>query len=152
MDVQRELERFQEDWSIDFGKKLIYRKPRTILRRFREFLVKPKYPVLALYRFARYHEATEIGIVFPEVVGSDMLPKADSIPTRFVLNEPWVIKPSDLKTLYLGPLTQGSKVLVPAFPKSGFFITIWDIVKILSTIGGAVGFVILLWAWVSSFL
>lgn len=152
MNIQREQERFLDDWTIDFGKKLLYRKSRNFWRVIRDFLVKPKYPVIALYRFARYHEATETGIVFPEIVGSDMLQKIESIPTRFVLNVPWSIPPNDLKTLYLGPLTQGTKVLVPALPRVGFFITIWDIIRIFSTIGGATAFVIMVWAWISSLI
>jgi hypothetical protein len=143
MDAKREEQRFHEDWAIDFGKQLIYRRDRRLFQMLKELILKPRYPVLAFYRFARHHEATSTGIVYPEIVDADMLPKIDQIPTRFVLNEPWRIPERDLKTLYLGPLTQNKTILVPPFPKNGFFATIWDVIRVLATLGGAIGFVLL---------
>ena len=140
MDAKQEERRFHQEWSIDFGKELIYRTPRPFWRKLKELILKPRYPVLALYRFARHHEASVTGIVYPEIVDRDMLPKVPDIPTRFVLNEPWAIPENDLKTLYLGPLTQKTTVLVPTFPPSGFFATTWDVVRVLATLGGAIGF------------
>ena len=143
MDAKREEVRFHENWAIDFGRNIIYRKKRSILRKLKELIVRPRYTVLSLYRFARHHEATSTGIVYPEIVDRDMLPKIDEFPTRFVLNEPWNIPTQDLKTLYLGPLTKNTAILVPSFPKNGFFATIWDVVRILATIGSAAGLILL---------
>lgn len=145
MDIEHEITKFFADWSIDFGKKIIYRNNRTLIKKLRNFIVQPRYPVLSLYRFARHHEATSTGIIYPEIVERDMLPKIAELPTRFVLNDPWNIPASDLKTLYLGPLTQGANILVPAFPKNGFFITAWNMIEILATLSGAIGFIILIW-------
>ena len=144
MEVQNEIDKFHADWALDFGKKLIYRKKRTLLRRLRDRIIRPKYPVLSLYRFARHHEATTEGIVYPEIVNSDMLPKIEGLPTRFVLNEPWKIPVEDMKTLYLGPLTQGNTILVTVFPEKGFFLTIWDLISIMAILGSAIAFILLL--------
>lgn len=149
MDIEHEVARFFADWSIDFSKKLIYRKKQSLIKRLMEFIIRPKYPVLSLYRFARHHESTSTGIVYPEIVDRDMLPKIEELPTRFVLNEPWKIQAHDLKTLYLGPLTQNTAILVPPFPKNGFFTTAWDVFGVLATLGGAIGFILLIWQGIS---
>lgn len=141
MDVQHEHDKFRADWNIDFRKKLIYRKNPSVLRWIKELILRPKYPVWSLYRFARYHEATAQGISHPEIVDRDMLHKIEELPTRFVLNEPWKIPEQDLKTLYLGPLTQGNKILVPVYPKNGFFFILDEIVLFLGAIGGTIAFI-----------
>ena len=84
MDVQQENDKFHADWNIDFVEKLICRKKPSGFRRVKELLFLPKYPVLSLYRFARYHEATVKGITHPEIVYRDRLPKIEELPTSVV--------------------------------------------------------------------
>ena len=51
----------------------------------------------------------------------------------------WSIPKADLTALYIGPLTQGENILVPAFPPRGFFITAWELMKVLAVIGSVLG-------------
>lgn len=138
MDPKQEVGRFREDWDIDFGRKVIFRKDRPWWLNLIYLVSPPKYPVLALYRFARYHEATSAGIVFPRIVDKDDLPKIDEIPTRYEIKEAWSISESDLNTLYIGPLTQGTNILVPAFPPNAIIVTTKELVRGILWAMGAV--------------
>lgn len=142
MNIEAEIARFHAEWDIDFGRKQIHRKPGSIWKSLVELIFPPKYPVIALYRFAKAQEATEAGIVYPEIIDRDRLPQIGAIPMRFVLNAPWEIPQGDLQTLYLGPLTQGNDILVPVFPQKGFFTTIWEILKVFAVLGSAIAFIL----------
>ena len=78
---------------------------------------------------------------YSHIINSDNMTPIEELPTRIELNEEWSISERDLKHLVLGPLTKGKKVLVPAYPSRSFLLSIWQIVVMMATVGGAVGFV-----------
>ncbi|MCH7823138.1 MAG: hypothetical protein IIA07_14095 [Proteobacteria bacterium] len=148
MDIPAEIEQFKKDWEIDFGRRRISRKSVGPVRAFLELILLRQYPVIAFYRFAQEHLATEQGIVFPNFVDRNQGNEVAGVPSWFNLSEQWHIPEGDLKYLFLGPLVQGDRVLVPAYPEHRFMISIWDMVKIFGTIGSAVGFLV----WIVSLL
>ena len=64
------------------------------------------------------------------------------IPTWYELSEHWSIDARDLKYLVMGPLVQGSTVLVSAYPEGGLGATAWEVVGKVSSIGGVIAFVV----------
>lgn len=141
MDESREIERFRKDWEIDFPKKEIRRKARGTIRRLADFFFHRPYPVIALYRFAQYRLASEEGIVFPNFIDRTKGSPVAGVPTWFEISKEWTIPGADLKTLALGPLVKDNAVIVPTLPETGFLLTLWQLVGIISTVGGAVTFV-----------
>lgn len=141
MDIKSETKRFLKDWDIDFGQKIIYRKKASIIQRLLEVLYSPKYPVIALYGFSQFHLATEAGIVYPNFIERIKGNEIADVPSWFEISEEWNIPEKDTKYLYLGPLVKGTEILVSALPKNGFFITIWQLISFISTVGGAITFI-----------
>ena len=146
MDIRAEDEKFRRDWEVDFANLIVQRKNFGFLRRLREKIWKTKYPVISLYRFAREKEATPHAMSYPHIVNSDNMAPIEGIPTRFELNDGWNVPVSDRKHLVFGPLTKGNEILVPALPEKVFLITVWEVVKFLSILGGAIGFIVLLFS------
>jgi hypothetical protein len=140
MNILYEEKRFNKDWEADFFKSEIRRRKFSLIRNLQEFIWPSQYPVLALYRWARGLESQPQNMSYPHIVNSDNLVPIKGIPSRIELNADWTIKSSDLRSLILGPLTKGDKVLVPALPKRMFLITIWRLVEIIATVGGVVTF------------
>lgn len=141
MDESREIERFRKDWAIDFHKKEIRRKARGTIRRLVDFFFSSPYPVIALYRFAQSHLASEEGIVFPNFIERSKGSPIAGVPTWFEMSKDWTIPEVDLKTLVLGPLLKDNVVIVPTLPKKAFLLTLWQLVGMVSTVGGAVTFI-----------
>ncbi len=145
MDESREIERFREDWEIDFPKREIRRKERSIFRRVSDFLLRRRYPVIALYRFAQSELSTAEGIVISNFIERTKGSVAAGIPTWFEISKVWSIPNADLDTLVFGPLVKDNVLVVPALPKKGFLITLWQLVGIISTVGSTVTFIAWLW-------
>ena len=144
MDIDSEIKRYREDWEIDFPNKVIRRKSVNIFRSLINAIRNPKYPVIALYRFAQYHLSTEEGIVWPNFMERGAGNEVAGVPSWYQISEEWSIPQKDINCLVLGPLVKGEDILVSALPKKVFFTSIWEIVKIMATIGGALSFIILL--------
>lgn len=147
MDIESEITRFKNDWEIDFPKNTIRRKSVGIFQSLINALRKPKYPVIALYRFAQFHLSTEDGIVWPNFMDRNAGNEIAGVPSWYQLSEEWSISEKDLKCLFLGPLVKGEEVIVPALPESAFFTSLWEIVKIIATIGGVLGFIVMVVKW-----
>lgn len=142
MDESREIERFRKDWEIDFPKREIRRKIRGTIRRLVDFLFCRPYPVIALYRFAQSHLDSEEGMVFLDFIERTKGSSVAGVPSWFEISKEWTIPTADLKTLVLGPLVKDNVVIVPTLPKKGFLLTMWQLVGIVSTVGGAVTFIV----------
>lgn len=142
MNIKTEDKKFRCDWEVDFANLIVHRKNFGFLRRLREKIWKTKYPVISLYRFARESEATPHAMSYPHIVNSDNLQPIEDIPTRFELNNGWDIPEQDRKHLVFGPLTKADKIIVPALPERIFLISVWEYIKFLSILGGAVFFLI----------
>ena len=123
MDQEREIERFKDDWEINFPNKIIWRTKPGILIRVFEFFFPPKYPVIALYRFAQSHLGSEEGIVFSNFIERGKENEVAGVPSWFELAGDWKIPNEDIQLLRLGPLVRGKEILVPAFPLKEFFFT-----------------------------
>lgn len=150
MDIESEIARFKDDWEINFPEKIIRRKSVGIIRAFLNSLKRPKYPVIALYRFTQFHLGNEEGIVWPNFMERSTGNEIAGVPSWYQISEEWTIPDKDLKCLFLGPLVKGEEVLVPALPEKAFFATLWEIVKIMATIGGALGLITMVAKWFGS--
>lgn len=142
MDVIEKDKIFRRDWTVDFSNRIIRTKDFSFIRRIKETIWKTKYPVLSLYRFAREAEASAEGIAHPVIVNSDNMTLIEGLPTRFELSNEWKIPERDLKYLIYGPLTCGDKLLVPAYPDKLLLIFLWEVIKVISIIGGVVLFIV----------
>lgn len=138
-------EKFARDWIVDFSTYLIKRRHFSWFRRSKEALLKTKYPVISLYRFSREREASWEGMSHPHIIDSDYMPVISGIATRFALNDKWDISQKDRKYLIFGPLTKGNQVLVPSQPHKMIIISLWEVAKIISTIGGVAGLAYLIY-------
>lgn len=144
MTIEEEEAKFGRDWEVDFSKLELRRKKLGFFRTAKEFFWRTRYPVLALYRWARTREDNFDVMTYPHIVNSDNLPPIPGLPTRIELNEGWSIPDRDLRYLIFGPLTKGNTILVPAVPDKKPLFTLWEMIKIFSTIGGAVTFLFFL--------
>ena len=143
MDIDSEIIRFRNDWEIDFPNKVIKRKKVSFIRRAFEKIWKQKYPVIALYRFAQYHLSTSEGIVWPNFFKRSKGNEIANVPSWFQISEEWNIPSQDIKYLFLGSLICGENILVPALPRNGLFLSLWQLLGILATLGGAIGFILM---------
>ncbi len=141
MEIEHEIERFKKDWDIDFPGKRIFRKKPGFFKGLLEIFLPAKYPVIALYRFVQFHLSTETGIVYPDFFERGRGNEITGVPSWFEISEEWNIPEESLKKLYIGPLVQNGTVLVPALPTNGFLQMIWQVIGIISTLGGAITFV-----------
>ena len=149
MNVESEITRFKNDWEIDFPKKVIRRKSMGIFRSLIDIIRRPKYPVVALYRFAQFHLGSEEGIILTNFMQRGAGNEVAGVPSWFQLSEEWIISQKDVKCLILGPLVKGNEVIVQALPERALFTSLWEIVKIMATIGSALGLVVMVVKWFS---
>lgn len=148
MDIDSEISKFRRDWEIDFPGRTIKRRKQNFLKAIGELIWKPKYPIIALYRFAQHHLSTEEGIVWPNFIERSKGNDVAGVPSWFELSEKWNIPKKDLELLYIGPLVKGGSVLVPALPEKGFFTSIWQLLTALAIIGGAIGFFVMVYKFI----
>jgi len=114
-EIGRAVKSFSEDWYVDFKTKEIRRNPIQGWRRWLNVIWKRKYPVFALYWWAKHNWASELLIVFPFPIQSDNMP-IEGFPMKYELLGGWTIPKDDLKYLTHGPLASEGlhNILVPA--------------------------------------
>ena len=93
MDIASEIERFKSDWEVDFAGKRILRRSQRPWKRLVECFRKPKYPIIALYRFAQQHLDTERGIVYPNFIERGRGNEIAGVPSWYELSEERVLAP-----------------------------------------------------------
>ena len=79
--------------------------------------------------------------MFPNFFQRNNGSEVAGVPSWYELSNDWEISEKDLRYLQIGPLVQNGKVLVPALPDKNLKQQVWQVIGMVSTLGGAVTFI-----------
>ncbi len=116
-EIDRVVDRFDIDWTIDIKTKEIKRKRRNILQKVYDIFFPSRHSVFALYWWLKYqyHRKDRVNLMpFTFPIKHDNMP-IPGYPMKYEIIDGWTIPKKDLKFLVKGPLARisPSVVLVP---------------------------------------
>ena len=112
---ERLVERFSEDWEIDFDRgPTIRRKSKRGFLEYLKDLFGRKHSVFAMYWFFKHDRLkNENSRKFDFPIKHDNMP-VPGVPFKYEMKGSWLIEDEDLKYIYGGPLVdQHGDLLVP---------------------------------------
>ena len=91
---------FDDEWITNFPKGVIRRKKRSLFTKAQELFNKPRYPLSGFHKYARSQEASQDGMPFPIILGSDAMKPVKGVPKKLELMAAYSIPSEDIKVLY----------------------------------------------------
>lgn len=143
---------FEAAWYLDVGTKEIRLKPMSISQKLRSMFWKKRYPVFALYHWAKDKWLLGEFNRYPFPIDHDNMP-IRGFPMKCELQGGWTIPQSDLKHLIKGPLaSEGlNEILVPAaLGWQRLWLFIRQYAPVVGTIAATVGTVARYWPELSA--
>ena len=139
-EIERVVDRFDLDWTIDVKTKEIKRKPRNIFQKAYDIFLPRRHNVFALYWWLKnqYHRKDRVNLMpFTFPVKHDNMP-IPGYPVKYEIIDGWSIPKKDLKFLVKGPLARISPpvILVPhqiGFERIKSFAKAWG--PVIAVIG-----------------
>ncbi len=141
-EINRVVNLFDLDWTIDVKTEQIKRKPRSILQRLRDIFWPRRHTVFALYWWLKneYHRRDRTNLMaFTFPINHDNMP-ISGYPMKYEIVGDWSIPKKDLRFLIKGPLARISpeELLVPhqiGYERIKSFVKAWwPIVAFLSAL------------------